>query len=117
MKIQSLLVVMALALSHQAGADEVIREVPDTTAGKGVGALTGVMAGGAAGGPVGALVGGVAGFFVGAGAQSAAGLSERGYEVAATNGVVYQVRSPVESFATGDQVTYAGSRIHHSPPH
>lgn len=114
MKIQSLFVVVALALSHQAGADEVIREVSDTSAGKGVGALSGVMAGGAAGGPVGALVGGVAGFFVGSGAQRAAGLSERGYEVAAQNGEVYRVRSPQATFAAGDQVIQAGSRIHPS---
>lgn len=112
MKIQSLFVAVALAVSHQAGADEVIREVPDTTAGRGVGVLTGVMAGGAAGGPVGALVGGAAGFFVGAEAQRAAGLSERGYEVAAENGAVYRVRSPQATFAAGDQVTHAGSRIH-----
>nr|WP_298145570.1 hypothetical protein [uncultured Pseudomonas sp.] len=114
MKIQSLFVLVALVLSHQASADEVIREVPDTTAGKGVGVLSGVMAGGAAGGPVGALVGGAAGFFLGSAAQHAAGLSERGYEVAAENGEVYRVRSPKSSFAAGDEVTYGASRIHHS---
>lgn len=114
MKIQSLFVAVMLAVSHQAGADEVISEVPDTTAGKGVGVLAGVMAGGAAGGPIGALVGGAAGFFVGSGVQSTAGLAERGYEVAADNGSVYRVRSPNASFAAGDQVTYSGSRIHSS---
>ena len=112
MRIQTLFVLVVLAVSHQAGADEVIREVEDTTVGKGLGVLSGVMAGGAAGGPAGALFGGVAGFFVGAEAQRAAGLSERGYEVAAENGVVYRVRSPSAAFASGDQVTYAGSRIH-----
>lgn len=114
MKIQSLFVAVALVLSHQAGADEVIREVPDTTAGKGVGVLVGVMAGGAAGGPLGALVGGAAGFFVGAEVQSAAALSERGYEVAAENGAAYRVRSPKASFAAGDKVTHSSSRIHAS---
>ncbi len=62
MKIKQWFVLVAVVLSHQAGADEVIREVPDTAAGKGVGVLSGVMAGGATGGLVGALLGGAAGY-------------------------------------------------------
>ena len=114
MKIKQWFVLVAVVLSHQAGADEVIREVPDTAAGKGVGVLSGVMAGGATGGLVGALLGGAAGYFVGAEVQQAVGLSERGYDVTADNGEVYRVRSPKASFTVGDQVTRAGSRIHPS---
>lgn len=111
MRIQ-LFALVALLVSHQAGADQVIRAVPDTTVGKGVGGLTGVMVGGAAGGPLGALVGGVAGFFVGTGVQQKVGLSEQGYEVAADSGEVYRVRSPRVTFASGDEVSRSGSRIH-----
>ncbi len=114
MKIQSLFILVALAVSHQASADEVIRKVPDTTVGKSVGVLTGVMVGGAAGGPVGALAGGAAGFFMGSGAQNAAGLSERSYEVATENGTLYRVRSPKATFAVGDQVRRSGPRIYPS---
>ena len=62
-------------LSPLCQADQIIREVPDTTAGKGFGALTGMMVG-AAGGPIGALVGATGGFFAGSAVQAGIGKSE-----------------------------------------
>lgn len=48
---------LSLSMPLFALADQVIREVPDTTAGKGVGTLSGLMLGAAAGGPAGAGAG------------------------------------------------------------
>ena len=61
-------------------ADQVIREVPETTAGKGYGALTGLMIGAAAG-PIGAIAGAGAGFWMGGTVQEASDLSGTAYEI------------------------------------
>lgn len=105
---------LGLSLPLFAAADQVIREVPDTTAGKGVGTLSGLMLGAAAGGPAGAIVGAGAGFFLGGATQQGAGLSERAYEVESEAGERHTVRSPNASFAPGQTVTRSGSRIHPS---
>jgi len=97
-------------LSPLSMADQVVREVPDTTAGKGYGALTGLMVG-AVGGPVGALVGAGAGFFAGGSVQQATGLSETAYEVKDAQGEISTVRSPNAHFEVGQQVTRQGLRL------
>ncbi|KII27504.1 hypothetical protein NL64_27390 [Pseudomonas fluorescens] len=91
-------------------ADQVIREVPDTTAGKGFGALTGMMAG-AAGGPIGALIGAGVGFFAGSSVQKALGKTETAYEVKDAQGEIRTVRSPNARFEIGQQVTRKGARL------
>ncbi|VVO57621.1 hypothetical protein PS874_00496 [Pseudomonas fluorescens] len=101
---------LCLLLSPLCQADQVVREVPDTTAGKGFGALTGMMVG-AAGGPVGALIGAGAGFFVGGSVQQAAGLTEKAYEVKDAQGDISTVRSPNARFEAGQQVTRKGPRV------
>ncbi|MFU2328910.1 hypothetical protein D3C81_351460 [compost metagenome] len=101
---------LCLLLSPLCMADQVVREVPDTTAGKGFGALTGLMVG-AVGGPVGALVGAGAGFFAGSSVQEAAGLTETAYEVKDTQGEISTVRSPNARFEPGQQVTRKGARL------
>ncbi|WP_338582072.1 hypothetical protein [Pseudomonas sp. MAG733B] len=101
---------LCLLLSSLCMADQVVREVPDTTAGKGFGALTGLMVG-AVGGPVGALVGAGAGFFAGSSVQEAAGLTETAYEVKDTQGEISTVRSPNARFEPGQQVTRKGARL------
>lgn len=102
---------LSLSMPLFAVADQVIREVPDTTAGKGVGALSGLMLGAAAGGPAGAIAGAGAGFFLGGATQKSTGLSERAYEVESASGERHTVRSPNASFAPGQTVTRSGSRI------
>jgi hypothetical protein len=97
-------------LSPLCMADQVVREVSDTSAGKGYGALTGLMVG-AVGGPVGALVGAGAGFFAGGSVQQAAGLSQTAYEVKDTQGEISTVRSPNAHFEPGQQVTRQGPRL------
>ena len=97
-------------LSSLCQADEVIREVPDTTAGKGFGALTGMMVG-AAGGPIGILIGAGAGFFAGSTVQEGIGKTEIAYEVKNANGETSTVRSPNERFEVGQQVKRMGSRL------
>lgn len=112
MKIPSRLALsLSLFFSPIVFADQVIREVPDTTAGKGVGTLSGLMLGAAAGGPAGALLGAGAGFFLGGATQQGAGLSERAYEVQGDAGERHTVRSPNASFTPGQTVTRSGSRI------
>jgi hypothetical protein len=101
---------LCLLLSPLCQADQVVREVPDTTAGKGFGALTGMMVG-AAGGPVGALIGAGVGFFVGGSVQQAGGLTETAYEVKDAQGDVSTVRSPNARFEVGQQVTRKGPRV------
>ncbi|VVP76462.1 hypothetical protein PS914_01777 [Pseudomonas fluorescens] len=101
---------LCLLLSPLCQADQVVREVPDTTAGKGFGALTGMMVG-AAGGPVGALIGAGAGFFVGGSVQHAAGLTQTAYEVKDAQGDISTVRSPNARFEVGQQVTRKGPRV------
>lgn len=101
---------LCLLLSPLCMADQVVREVPDTTAGKGYGALTGLMVG-AVGGPIGALVGAGAGFFAGSAVQASAGLSETAYEVKDAQGEISTVRSPNARFEPGQQVTRKGPRL------
>ncbi|NUU35525.1 hypothetical protein [Pseudomonas sp. C2B4] len=91
-------------------ADRVIREVPDTTAGKGFGALTGMMAG-AAGGPIGAFIGAGVGFFAGSSVQEAVGKTETAYEVKDALGEISTVRSPNARFEIGQEVTRKGTRL------
>jgi len=91
-------------------ADQVIREVPETTAGKGYGALTGMMAG-AAGGPLGALAGAGVCFFIGSSVQKVSGLSGTAYEIENSQGERSTVRSPNARFTVGQQVTQKGSRL------
>jgi outer membrane lipoprotein SlyB len=91
-------------------ADKVVREVPDTTAGKGVGVVTGLMLG-AVGGPLGALIGASAGFFAGSSIQEAAGLTETAYEVKDAQGEIRAVRSPNARFEPGQQVIRKGPRL------
>ncbi|WP_433736221.1 hypothetical protein [Pseudomonas putida] len=99
-----------LLLSPLCMADQVVREVPDTTAGKGYGALTGFMIG-AVGGPVGALVGAGAGFFAGSLVQEATGLTQTAYEVKDAKGEVSTVRSPNVHYAPGQQVAHKGPHL------
>lgn len=103
-------VTLCLSLSPLCMADQVVREVPDTTAGKGVGVVTGLMVG-AVGGPVGALIGAGAGFFAGHSVQEAAGLTETAYEVLDAEGDISTVRSPNARFEPGQQVTRKGPRL------
>jgi len=101
---------LCLLLSPLCIADQVVREVPDTTAGKGAGAVTGLMVG-AVGGPIGALIGAGAGFFAGGSVQQAAGLTETAYEVKDAQGDISTVRSPNARFEPGQQVKRKGSRL------
>ncbi|CAD5110495.1 hypothetical protein [Zestomonas carbonaria] len=110
-RLSSLALCFGLLASQVALADQVIREVPDTTAGKGVGALSGLMLGAAAGGPIGGLVGAGAGFWLGGSAQQAGGLDERAYEVENDVGERSVVRSPNARFSAGEAVTRKGTRI------
>ncbi|MGE7993322.1 hypothetical protein ACQKPE_20235 [Pseudomonas sp. NPDC089554] len=91
-------------------ADQVVRQVPDTTAGKGFGAGTGLMVG-AIGGPIGALVGAGIGFFAGSSAQEATGKADIAYEVRSADGELHTVRSPNTQFAVGQEVTRKGGRL------
>lgn len=101
---------LCLLFSPLCMADQVVREVPDTTAGKGFGALTGLMVG-AVGGPVGALIGAGAGFFAGGAVQESAGLTETAYEVKDSQGEISTVRSPNARFEPGQSVTRKGPRL------
>ena len=101
---------LSLAFSSIALADEVIREVPDNTAGRGYGTLTGLMVG-AVGGPIGAIVGAGAGFWIGHSVQQTAGLSDTAYEVRNAQGELKTVRSPNARFAVGEQVQMKGIRL------
>lgn len=93
-------------------ADTVIREVPENTAGRGYGALSGIMLGAAAGGPIGALAGAGAGFLFGGALQRQMGLSGRAYEIEDEQGVRSVVRSPKGQFSPGQSVTRRGSRLY-----
>jgi outer membrane lipoprotein SlyB len=106
----SLNIALCLLVSSVCSADQVVHEVPDTTAGKGVGVVTGLMLG-AVGGPVGALIGASAGFFAGSSVQEAAGLTETAYEVKDAQGKISIVRSPNARFEPGQQVTRKGPRL------
>lgn len=91
-------------------ADQVVRQIPDTTAGKGFGAGTGMMVG-AIGGPIGALVGAGIGFFAGGSAQEATGKTDTAYEVRSPDGELHIVRSPNTNFVVGQEVTRKGGRL------
>ncbi|HEF4761206.1 TPA: hypothetical protein SAN82_003659 [Pseudomonas putida] len=101
---------LCLLLSPLCMADQVVREVPDTTAGKGYGVLTGLMVG-AVGGPAGALVGAGVGFFAGGSIQQATGHTDTAYEVKDAQGEISTVRSPNAHFEPGQQVMHQGSRL------
>ena len=101
---------LCVLLAPLCQADQVVREVPDTTAGKGFGALTGMMAG-AAGGPIGAIIGAAGGFFAGSAVQTGIGKTETAYEVKDAQGEMSTVRSPNARFAVGQQVTRKGPRL------
>lgn len=92
-------------------ADQVIREVPETTAGKGYGALTGLMVGAAAGGPIGAIAGAGAGFWMGGTVQEASDLSGTAYEIENSQGERSIVRSPNARFTPGQKVAQKGARL------
>jgi hypothetical protein len=91
-------------------ADQIVREVRDTTAGEGFGVGTGLMVG-AVGGPVGALVGAGIGFFAGSSVQQAIGKTETAYEVKDAQGGISTVRSSNTSFVVGQEVTRKGARL------
>jgi outer membrane lipoprotein SlyB len=107
---------LCLAFSPLTFADQVIRAVPDTTTGKSVGALSGLMLGGATGGPVGAVAGAGIGFWLGASAQQGAGLSEAAYEIESLDGTRSVVRSPNSHFEPGQTVTRKGLRLYAEQP-
>lgn len=88
---------LTVLFSGIALGDEIIREVPDNTAGRGYGALTGMMAG-AAGGPIGAVAGAGVGFWISHSIQQTAGLSDIAYEVRDAEGELKTVRSPNAHF-------------------
>lgn len=102
---------LTLLAAPFAQADRVIREVSENTAGRGYGALSGVMLGAAAGGPIGALAGAGAGFWFGGSLQQQLGLSGRAYEIEDAQGERRVVRSPNEQFIPGQHVRQQGSRI------
>ncbi|MDQ0740304.1 hypothetical protein [Pseudomonas sp. W4I3] len=101
---------LSLVFSSIALADEVVREVPDNTAGRGYGALSGLMVG-AVGGPIGAIAGAAAGFWIGHSVQQTAGLSDTAYEIKDAQGELKIVRSPNARFAVGQQVQMEGIRL------
>lgn len=101
----------ALIAAGSAGADTVIREVPDDTFGGVYGGTTGFLLGGAAGGPLGALLVGGASWLAGQKLQNAAGLSGTAYEVEDGEGVTRTARSPGRPRAPGDTVEVLGKRI------
>lgn len=103
---------LTLLATPFAQADQVIREVPENTAGRGYGALSGIMLGAAAGGPIGALAGAGAGFWLGGSLQQQMGLSGRAYEIEDAQDERHVVRSPNETFSPGQNVRRQGSRIH-----
>ncbi|MDH4566291.1 hypothetical protein E8E95_06325 [Pseudomonas sp. BN414] len=110
MKVPSFTLCLALLASSPAFAAEVLSEVPDTTAGKAGGGMTGLMFG-AIGGPVGAVAGAAVGYFGGGAVQQATGLAEPAYLVKMDDGSVQRFRSPGQHFKPGDQVEVHGIRI------
>jgi hypothetical protein len=107
---------LCLALSPLALAEQVTRTVPDTSVGKSLGSLSGLMLGAAAGGPIGALAGAGLGFWLGASAQQGAGLSEAAYEIESPDGTRSIVRSPNSHFEPGQTVTRKGLRLYAEQP-
>lgn len=107
----ALVLSVSLLTADGAQADEVLSSAHDNTAGKSVGALTGVMIGGATGGPLGALAGAGLGWLAGWGAQENTGLSESAYKVRGEDGGIKIVRSPNRQFAVGNQVEHRAGRL------
>jgi len=102
----------ALLASTTAYADTVTGEVLDTMPGKGVAGVSGFLVGGfASGGPAGALVGGVLGWILGDTTQQALGVGDTAYRVETADGKEVVVRSPNQSWATGDEVRIVGNRL------
>ncbi|MBA1280135.1 MULTISPECIES: hypothetical protein [Pseudomonadaceae] len=99
-----------LLTSTLAGADEVVEARQDRVVGGGFGGLSGFMLGAAAG-PIGALIGGGLGYFVGQGAQQAAGLDQTLYIIEAEDGSQSQVRSSANGFVVGQQVERDGAKL------
>lgn len=101
----------ALIAAGSAGADTVVREVPDNTFGGVYGGTTGFLLGGAAGGPLGAFLVGGASWLAGQKLQNAAGLSGTAYEVEDSEGVIRTARSPGRQRSPGETVEVLGRRI------
>lgn len=99
-----------LLASTLAGADEVVQARQDRMVGGGFGGLSGFMLGAAAG-PVGALIGGGLGYFIGQGAQQAAGLDQTLYVVEAEDGSRSRVRSSANGLVVGQQVERDGTKL------
>jgi len=91
-------------------ADEVVQAREDRVVGGGFGGLSGFMLGAAAG-PIGALIGGGLGYFVGQGAQQAAGLDQTLYVIEAEDGSRTRVRSSANDFIIGQQVERDGANL------
>lgn len=105
------LISAALSLPNLGYAGVVVGEETDTTLGKGVGGWAGVLIGGAAGGPLGALAAGFAGAWGGGEVQEASGKGSTAYRVQRDDGTVVTVRSPNQTWQTGDQVDIIGNRL------
>lgn len=105
------LLTAALTLPTLANADVVVGEEADTTLGKGVGGWAGVLIGGAAGGPLGALAAGIAGAWGGGEIQETTGKTGVAYRVERSDGSEIVVRSPKQTWNTGDQVEIVGNRL------
>ncbi len=99
-----------LLTSTLVGADEVVQAREDRVVGGGFGGLSGFMLGAAAG-PIGALIGGGLGYFVGQGAQQAAGLDQTLYVIEAEDGSRTRVRSSANDFIVGQQVERDGANL------
>lgn len=110
MTVPSFTLCLVLFASSPAFAAEVLSDVPDTTAGKAGGGMTGLMVG-AIGGPAGAIAGAAVGYFGGGAVQQATGLAEPAYMVRMDDGSVQRFRSPGKHFKPGDQVEVHGIRI------
>lgn len=110
---KSTVCLLSLVLLHANGvfADVVTEAVPDTTAGKGFGGIAGFMVGAAAGGPIGAVVGALVGGWSVAQVQELTGFHGTAYRVEQRDGKSRVVRSPNQSWKTGDVVTVRGGRL------
>lgn len=110
------LVTIAMAAALQAGvvqADTVVKAVPDKMPGRILGAFSGLMIGAAGGGPVGigVVIGASLGWFAGGELQEAGGLSGNAYRVRDEDGGVSTVRSPNQTWSSGDRVDVVGGRL------
>ena len=111
--LKTLMLAGMLIAGQAASAAEIVGEARDNTAGSVFGGAGGLLVGGAiAGGPAGALLGGLVGLVSGRFFQDQTGLSERAYDVRTGDGQVVTVRSPNETFETGEEVSISGNRLH-----